>query len=429
MRTYPFALAVLLLFPGSTLAQEPEPTTAQGALLVFLDCQGMAFIHCDFDHVRREITWANWVRDRQDSDVHLLVTAQQTGGGGFHYTLDYIGRRTLEGMTDTLTYVSDPDDTRPEVRERLTQTIAVGLVQFATGTAVVEQLRISYEAPAQEVAEAAEEEDPWNLWVFRIGANGSINGESLQRGYRIGGNASANRTSEDFKFTWGAFGSYRRDEFDLDDTTTIVNTTENYSTNFLAVWSVGERWSAGGTAAVNRSTFNNRDLGVVFGPALEFNIFPYRESTRKSITFLYTVEATYFDYELETVAGKTEEIKARHRLQIGADVQQPWGQVFASVSAIQYLDDPESHRFDTFAGFSIRIIRGLNFNVNGNFSRIKDQFFLPAGGLTPEEILLRRRQRETDFRFRLNVGLSYRFGSKFANIVNPRMGGGGFFFF
>ncbi len=242
MRIYHLALAVVLVFPRNALAQEPEPAAASGALLVFLDCQGMAFLHCDFDHVRREITWANWVRDRQDSDVHLLVTVQQTAGGGFHYTLDYIGRRNFEGVTDTLNYVSDPDDTRPEVREGLTEIIAVGLVQFAAGTSIAEQLRVSYQAPSQEVAEAVEEEDPWNLWVFRLGANGSINGESLQRGYRIGGNASVNRTSEDFKFTWGAFGSYRRDEFDLDDTTTIINTTENYSTDILAVWSLGERW-------------------------------------------------------------------------------------------------------------------------------------------------------------------------------------------
>ena len=55
------------------------------------------------------------------------------------------------------------------------------------------------------------------------------------------------------------------------------------------------------------------------------------------------------------------------------------------------------------------------------FSRIKDQFFLPSEDLTPEEILVRRRQRETDYQFDLNLGFSYRFGSKFANIVNPRM--------
>ena len=68
-----------------------------------------------------------------------------------------------------------------------------------------------------------------------------------------------------------------------------------------------------------------------------------------------------------------------------------------------------------------RLFRGLDLEISGSFSRIKDQFYLPAEDLTPEEILLRRRQRETDYRFDVGIGFSYRFGSKFANIVNPRM--------
>ena len=67
-----------------------------------------------------------------------------------------------------------------------------------------------------------------------------------------------------------------------------------------------------------------------------------------------------------------------------------------------------------------RLFRGLELDVFGEGSRIKDQFYLPAEDLSPEEILLRRRQRETDFRFDVGIGFSYRFGSKLANIVNPR---------
>ncbi|KPK78503.1 MAG: hypothetical protein AMS25_15050 [Gemmatimonas sp. SM23_52] len=68
-----------------------------------------------------------------------------------------------------------------------------------------------------------------------------------------------------------------------------------------------------------------------------------------------------------------------------------------------------------------RLFRGFNFEVDAEFSRIKDQFYLSKVGLEPDEILRERRDRETDYRFELSVGLSYRFGSKFANIVNPRM--------
>ena len=41
---------------------------------------------------------------------------------------------------------------------------------------------------------------------------------------------------------------------------------------------------------------------------------------------------------------------------------------------------------------------------------------------TDEEILLQLRQLRTDYRWEMSIGLSYTFGSKFANTVNPRFG-------
>lgn len=51
---------------------------------------------------------------------------------------------------------------------------------------------------------------------------------------------------------------------------------------------------------------------------------------------------------------------------------------------------------------------------------MKDQINLPAAGLSPEEVLLRRRQLGTEFEYRVNMGFNYTFGSIFNNIVNPR---------
>jgi hypothetical protein len=402
-------------------AQEPVADTTSEALFVFEDCNAP---NCDFDHFRREITWVNWVRDRQDSDVHLLVTAQRTGGGGWDYTVDYIGRRDFDGVTKSLSYVSDPNDTDSEVREGLTQTIALGLVQFVESTPLAPRLRVIYDEPEVAVLQR-EEDDPWNLWVFRIGGNASIEGEQTESGYSLEGSANADRVSEELKIQFRLSGEYEHNETELDEGDTYVFTSEDYTANLLMVWSLGPHWSLGGRANANRSTFLNRDLAVSAGPTVEFNIFPYDESTRRSITFRYTIEAAAFNYELETVEGSTEEILPRHALMISAAVQQPWGEVFGSVEGIQYLHDPKTHRINTFLNAEYRLFRGLNLDVFGSFSRIKDQFFLPAEELTEEEILTRRRQRETDYRFDFGAGFSYRFGSKFANIVNPRMGGGG----
>ncbi len=415
-------LALYTLFSWtSATAQDPAPNTTAQALFVFLDCNAP---NCDFDHFRREITWVNWAQDRQDADVHLLITAERTGGGGWQYTLDYIGRRAFEGVDKSLSYISDPDDTDPEVRDGLTQTMALGLVQFVETTPLAPRLRVVYHAPEIAVVQR-DEHDPWNLWVFRLGLNGSIEGEARQNSYSARASADADRVSEDLKINFSLSGRYSRDEFELDEGDTFVNIREEYTADLLMVWSLSDHWSVGGKTTANRSTFLNRDLAVSVGPALEYNIFPYHESTRRQFAFRYAIEAAGFDYELETVEGKTEEILPRHSLLISAEVQQPWGEIDASVEGIQYLHDPATHRINTRASVEYRLFRGFNLDVFGQFSRIKDQFFLATEELSEEEILVRRRQRETDYRFDISVGFSYRFGSKFANVVNPRMDEGG----
>jgi hypothetical protein len=68
----------------------------------------------------------------------------------------------------------------------------------------------------------------------------------------------------------------------------------------------------------------------------------------------------------------------------------------------------------------VRLFKGFSVNVGGSASRVHDQLYLKAGEATDEEILLRRRQLATAYRYRLQAGISYTFGSIFNNIVNPR---------
>jgi hypothetical protein len=59
------------------------------------------------------VTFVNWMRDRFDADVQILVSGLTNGGGGTENTITFIGRRAFEGMADTLvlnTLPNDPDD-------------------------------------------------------------------------------------------------------------------------------------------------------------------------------------------------------------------------------------------------------------------------------------------------------------------------------
>lgn len=58
---------------------------------------------------------------------------------------------------------------------------------------------------------------------------------------------------------------------------------------------------------------------------------------------------------------------------------------------------------------------------------MKDQIYISGAGLTPEERLLQTRRFETNFLVSGSLGLTFRFGSRYANVVNTRMqrfGGG-----
>jgi hypothetical protein len=106
-------------------------------------------------------------------------------------------------------------------------------------------------------------------------------------------------------------------------------------------------------------------------------------------------------------------------------MRQPWGTANAEFSFQQYLNDPEKYSLGFDGGAEIRLFKGFSVDFFGEYSRTRDQVYLPRGRATTEEILLRQRQLFTGFQYSFEVGLSYSFGSIFNNIVNPRFGGGG----
>ena len=124
-----FVAGLALLLGIAATAQAPADTGAaarDSALRVFFDCPGYS-PGCDFDFMRTEIVWVNWVRNREDADVHALVTTQPTGGGGNEYTISLIGLRRFAGKADTLRYYATGTSTQDEDRRGLARTLALGL--------------------------------------------------------------------------------------------------------------------------------------------------------------------------------------------------------------------------------------------------------------------------------------------------------------
>src|SRR5688500_4669090 len=73
---------------------------------VFLECT--EFWLCDFDYVRTEMQVVDFVRDRIGADVHVLVNTQRSSTGGVQAQVNFIGQRSFQNLSDTLTYFNDP---------------------------------------------------------------------------------------------------------------------------------------------------------------------------------------------------------------------------------------------------------------------------------------------------------------------------------
>jgi hypothetical protein len=114
---------------------------------VFIDCQ-----RCDIDYIRTEITFVNFVRDRKEADVHLLITTQRTGSGGQEYTVAFIGQGEFKDLQSNLRYVTGITDTYDEVRRGLVQTLKLGLTPFVARTPMGRSLVIGLARPSSTSA-------------------------------------------------------------------------------------------------------------------------------------------------------------------------------------------------------------------------------------------------------------------------------------
>jgi hypothetical protein len=425
---------VCVSVPALAAAQQ-RPTAQQSAredaINVFLDCG----FPCDEDFLRTEITYVNWVRDRAVADVHVLVTTQPTAGSGTEYTLAFLGLRRFAGSGDTLRFVARSTNSPDDTRRAVARTINLGLVRFVARTPLAERVTVSVSAPKGAAGQTAPKRDPWNYWSFRISGNTNFNGERLYESRYYSANLSANRTTEAWKVSFNVSQSQNSSRFvyegDAGTRETITSFRRSAGVDNLLVKSLTSHWSAGVRNSVSSSTYHNQRFRARTTPAVEFNVFPYAQSTRRQLRMEYGAGAESFRYRDTTIYLKVAETRPLHTLGLTLDLRQPWGSAHLSFNSQQYLDDAQRYRWSLFTNADLRLFKGFSLNFFGGYERLRDQIYLPAQGASLEEILTRQRQLETGFSYFGGVGVSYTFGSIYNNVVNPRFGGGGagFFFF
>jgi len=135
-RLLSFALALAAAAPAA--AQTPAAPTP-GPVRLYIDCS----YACDEAFLKREISYVDYMRDRRDADVHLLVTTRQTGSGGTEYTLKFIGLGRFAGVEQTLLHASSATATSDERRNALADLIKQGLVRYVSESSAGRRLKIT----------------------------------------------------------------------------------------------------------------------------------------------------------------------------------------------------------------------------------------------------------------------------------------------
>ena len=402
--------------PSRAGAQDPGTATPRQQLKVFLDCED-----CYADFLRTEVAFVDYVRDRNEADLHVLISEARTASGGVEHTLDFTGLQRYDKLTYTLKTATTSSDTDDVIRRQLAAALRVGLLRVLTNEEVPPELQVTVRLGTEEQRPAVVG-DRWNNWVFSLRGSASFQGEESSRERQLGASMSADRITPDWKISFGAELDHEREEFDLDEETPVAVERREQDFMWQVVKGLGEHWSAGAMGEVESSTFDNMKLAIVAAPAIEYNVFPYSQYTRRQLRALYAVGVGSYNYFEETIYGKTEETLPLHELSLTLEQRERWGSLQARVEWSQYLHDLSKNRLELDGEVSIRIARGFSVAVQGSGSRLRDQLSLPLRGATDEEVLLRLRQLESRYEYEFSFSLTYTFGSIFSSIVNPRFG-------
>lgn len=404
-------LFVFAVIQHSAIAQEEQNDEK---LKVFIDCNS-----CDVSFIKQEINYLAYVRDRLLSDVHIQILSQNTGSGGEEYTYFFYGQNDFANQNDTLIITVDVNQTSDEIRRLQLKNLQLGLVPYLLKKGYLDHLDLTVSGFDQE--EKEDEVDPWRNWVFSIDGGSWFNGQETYNSTSFNASVEANKITEKAKIESDLGFYYNLEQFKIDDEIIKSETRSQYG-SYSYVHSLNQHWSSGIFLSGNSSLYNNYKIQLDLSPGIEYNIFPYSESTKRQIRCTYKLGGRYVHYNDTTVYNKIEEELYFESLGVAAKFKEKWGSISTSIRGSHYFHDLQLNSLNFGLNIRLRLLKGLTWRVGGNLRLIHDQLSLPRTGATAEEILLQQRQLQTGYRYWGNMGLTYTFGSIYNNVVNPRFG-------
>ena len=121
------------------------------------------------------------------------------------------------------------------------------------------------------------------------------------------------QVKESHRIALDAGFSYNEQNFTIDgDNIKSLRRSQYAGAHFVK--SINDHWSWGVFNNVFSSIFNNLDFQYSSQPGIEYNIFPYSESSRQQLRFTYQAGIQHNFYNDTTIYSQTEELMPMHNL-------------------------------------------------------------------------------------------------------------------
>jgi hypothetical protein len=403
----------------------------ESSLNLYLDCE----YGCDLDYIRTEITCINYVNDRYSSNVYVLLGREYTGSGAQKNLLYFSGSELFAGMADTLAFIRGVSDSDDDYRKQLLRVLKIGLVPYLYKAGKGSRMEIAMTSGSDSSATNSTDkiDDPWDYWVFRIGAYLNLNKDDFVSYFSSNANLSASRITEKLKVDAYLYGSFRQNSYTYEgDKSVFYN--NGTSISLSSIFSVTDKWSLGGFSSAGYSTFSNYSLRVSLTPALEYSFFPYKETVRRSIALNYSLGPVFFRYIDTSYYGRTVQNVFSQYLSLNTGFKQKWGNIYLSGGWQNYLNSfqLEGKKISGWAvnslygnaSMELHLFKGLSLSLSGYISYSQGIFpQIPRKDFTRDELLTNSRIYPAQISMYTYVSISYTFGSIYNNVVNPRFGG------
>jgi len=408
---------LILLLAAQLSFTQPSPKTR-----VFIECTRSWL--CDFDYLRTELGMVDFVRDRFIADVHVQVNTQFTSSGSEQNTVVFKGQNTFLNMDDTLSYFNASTLSDDEKRKNMVKCVTLGLIKYISHSEAASNIVITFNKPADaDTLSIKKQKDPWNYWILSLGANGFFDGDANYTSESIYGYINADRETEETKTNIGFSYNYQKNKFVVSDEETVVTEKPQTRAYFDFIDKIDEHWSYGIFTSYLKSEFSNYDIRLSLVPKVEYDVFKYREFNSERLVFSYGAGVQYNNYRDTTIFYKTEETLLVQDASVINSITKPWGSINVGAFYNSYLYDLSKFSLSFSGSVNWNIFKGFKFAVGGSYEIIRNLIQLSKEGATRDEVLLQQKQLNSQYSYFFGVGISYQFGSKFNNYINPAFKG------